>query len=83
VLCYIDQNVDSQQCEKISKVTKSKEAWDILEKYHDGGEKVKSSKLQSFTRKYKLMLMEDECNILFLKANYYGESNERTRRCCN
>ena len=35
MLCYIHQKVDSQHCEKISKVTKSKEAWDILERYHD------------------------------------------------
>ena len=36
-LFYIQQNVDSYHFEKIAKATRSKEAWDILEKYHDGG----------------------------------------------
>ncbi|MCI64779.1 F-box protein, partial [Trifolium medium] len=39
-LFYIQQNVDAQHFEKISKATRSKEAWDILESYHTGGEKV-------------------------------------------
>jgi hypothetical protein len=33
--------VDSNNFEKISKVTRSKEGCDILEKYHEGGDKVK------------------------------------------
>ncbi|PNX79166.1 retrovirus-related Pol polyprotein from transposon TNT 1-94, partial [Trifolium pratense] len=41
----------------------SKEAWDILVKYHDGGDKVKQVKLQSLRRKYELMLMEDDQRI--------------------
>ncbi|KHN42350.1 Retrovirus-related Pol polyprotein from transposon TNT 1-94, partial [Glycine soja] len=58
-LFYIQQNVDSYHFEKIAKATRSKEAWDILEKYHDGGEKVKQVKLQSFRRKYEMMQMEE------------------------
>jgi hypothetical protein len=51
-LFYIQQYVDYQNFERISKVTKSKEAWDILAKYYDGGDKVKQVKLQSLRRKY-------------------------------
>lgn len=46
-LLYIDQNMDAYYFEKISKVLKSKETWNILHKYHDGGEKVKQARLQS------------------------------------
>jgi len=53
-LFYIQQNVDSHHFEKISKVTRLKETCDILEKYHDRGDKVK---LQSLRRNYELMLM--------------------------
>ena len=49
--CYID----NQHFEKISKATRSKEAWDILENYQNGGEKVKQVKLQSYRRKYEMM----------------------------
>jgi len=42
-LFYIQQNVDNQHFEKIAKATRSKEAWDILENYHNGGEKVNRS----------------------------------------
>lgn len=38
-LFNIQQNVDAHLFENISKVSKSKEVWDILEKYHNGGEK--------------------------------------------
>ena len=54
-LFYIQQNVDNQHFEKISKATRSKEAWDILENYHNGGGKVKQVKLQSYRRKYEMM----------------------------
>jgi poly(A) polymerase Pap1 len=57
-LFYIQQNVDSNHFEKISKITRSKEAWDILEKYHEGSGNVKQVKLQSLRRKFELMLME-------------------------
>ena len=62
-LFYIQQNVDSYHFEKIAKATRSKEAWDILEKYHDGGDKVNQVKLQSPRRKYEMMQMEDEQKI--------------------
>ncbi|XP_024636154.1 uncharacterized protein [Medicago truncatula] len=59
-LFYIQQNVDNQHFENISKATRSKEAWDILENYHNGREKVKEVKLQSYRRKYKMMQMEED-----------------------
>ncbi|KAK2361452.1 secreted RxLR effector protein [Trifolium repens] len=62
-LFSIQQNVDSYHFEKIAKATRSKDAWDILEKYHDGGDKVKQVKLQSLRRKYEMMQMEDEQKI--------------------
>jgi len=60
---YIQQNVDSNHFENISMITRSKEAWDILEKYYEGSENVKQLKLQSLRRKYELMLMEDNQRI--------------------
>jgi hypothetical protein len=62
-LLYIQQYVDAQNFERISKASKSKEAWDILAKYYDGGDKVKQVKLQSLRRKYELMLMEEDQKI--------------------
>jgi len=62
-LFYIQQNVDNQHFEKISKATRSKEAWDILENYHNGGERVKQVKLQSYRRKYEMMQMEEDQKV--------------------
>ncbi|KAK2434416.1 sister chromatid cohesion protein SCC4 [Trifolium repens] len=62
-LFYIQQNVDSQHFEKIAKATTSKEAWDILQAYHDGGEKVKQVKLQSYRKSYEMMQMEDDQKV--------------------
>ncbi|CAJ2637748.1 unnamed protein product [Trifolium pratense] len=62
-LFYIQQNCDAQHFEKISKSTKSKEAWDILEGYHDGGTKVKKVKLQAFRRQYESMVMEEDQKV--------------------
>lgn len=44
-LFYIHQNVGSYHFEKISNDRKSNEAWDILDKYHDNGDKVNQVKL--------------------------------------
>jgi len=62
-LFYIQQNVDNQHFEKIFKATRSKEAWDILENYHNWGEKVKQVKLQSYRRKYEMMQMEENQKV--------------------
>ncbi|MCH81937.1 retrovirus-related pol polyprotein from transposon TNT 1-94, partial [Trifolium medium] len=58
-----EQNVDSQHFEKIAKATKSKEAWDILENYHDGGAKVKKVKLQAYRRQYESLVMEEDQKV--------------------
>ncbi|XP_073223529.1 uncharacterized protein [Cicer arietinum] len=47
----------------ISKVSTSKEAWDILVKYYTGGEKTKKVKLQMLRRKYELLQMENNENV--------------------
>ncbi|KAK2398342.1 putative mitochondrial protein [Trifolium repens] len=62
-LFYIQQNVDSQHFEKIAKATKSKEAWDILASYHEGGERVKKVKLQSFRKQYEMLQMEEDQKV--------------------
>lgn len=59
--CFIiQQNVNAHHFEKISIVLRSKEAWDVLEKYYDDGEKVK---LHYLRRKYELMQMKKEQTI--------------------
>ena len=62
-LFYIQQNIDNQYFEKIAKTTRSKETWDILENYHNGGEKVKQVKLQSYRRKHEMMQMEEDQKV--------------------
>jgi len=62
-LFFIQQGVDVGNFEKTSKATKSKEAWDIFEKYHEGDEKLKQIKLQSLRRKFEMMQMEEEKKI--------------------
>jgi len=63
-LFLIQQSLDEGNFERISKSTSSKEAWDILAKYHEGDDKVKQIKLQSLRRKFELVHMEDEHKIV-------------------
>jgi len=63
-LFLIQQSLDEGNFERISKSTSSKEAWDILSKYHEGDHKVKLIKLQSLRRKFELMQMEEEQKIV-------------------
>lgn len=58
-----NKNVDSDHFENISKITRSKEACDILEKYYEGSENVKQVKFQSPRRKYEPMMMEEDQRI--------------------
>ena len=53
-LFLIQQSLDEGNFERISKSTSSKEAWDILAKYHEGDDKVKLIKLQSLRRNFEL-----------------------------
>ena len=71
-LFYIQQIVDNQHFDKISKATRSKEAWDILENYHNGGEKVKQVKLQSYRRKYEMMQIEEHHKV----TDYFSKMAE-------
>ncbi|XP_073224767.1 uncharacterized protein [Cicer arietinum] len=59
-LFYIQQSVDSNNFERISKASTSKEAWEILVKYYTGGENAKKVKLQMLRRQYELMQMEED-----------------------
>jgi len=63
-LFLIQHSLDEGNFERISKSTRSKEAWNILEKYHEGDDKVEQIKLQSLRRKFELMQMEDEQKIV-------------------
>ncbi|XP_073223456.1 uncharacterized protein [Cicer arietinum] len=59
-LFYIKQSVDSNNFERISKASTSKEAWEILVKYYTSGEKAKKVKLQMLRRQYELLQMEED-----------------------
>ncbi|XP_004515992.1 uncharacterized protein [Cicer arietinum] len=59
-LFYIQQSVDSNNFDRISKAATSKEAWEILVKYYTGREKAKKMKLQMLRRQYKLLQMEED-----------------------
>jgi len=71
-LFYIQRNVDNRHFEKISKATRSKETWDILEDYHNGGENVKQVQLQSYRRKYEKMQMEEDHKV----SDYFSKMIE-------
>ncbi|CAJ2633217.1 F-box protein [Trifolium pratense] len=59
----IQAAVDSANFDKISNAESSKEAWDILVKCYEGGEKVKNVKLQSLRRQYELLQMDKNESI--------------------
>jgi hypothetical protein len=44
--------------DRISTCTSAKIAWETLEKYHAGNEKVKKVKLQALMKQYELFVME-------------------------
>lgn len=57
----IQSTIDGVNFNRNCHVELAKEAWDILIKYYDGGEKVKSIKQQALRHKYELLHMgEDE-----------------------
>jgi len=62
-LFLIQQSLNEGNFERILKSTRTKEAWDILEKNHEGDDKVKQIKLQSLRRTFELMQIEDEQKI--------------------
>ncbi|XP_058783879.1 uncharacterized protein LOC131658624 [Vicia villosa] len=64
VAYYIQSAVDFINFERISHAESAKEAWDILVKYYDGGEKVKVVKLQTLRQQYELLSMGEDKQIV-------------------
>ena len=61
VMFCIQSAIDVASFDRISHVKSVKEAWDILVKYYEGGEKIKGVKLHALRRHYDLLQMgEDE-----------------------
>jgi hypothetical protein len=52
------------QCVDANNFESSKEAWDILDQFFDGDEKVKKAELQTHKRQYELLQMEENESIL-------------------
>ncbi|XP_004488901.1 uncharacterized protein [Cicer arietinum] len=71
-LFYIQQSVDSNNFEKISKASTSNKAWDILVKYYTGGGNAKKLKLQMLRRKYELLQIEEDEIV----ADYFNRVRE-------
>lgn len=62
-LFIIHQCVDPDNFEKIVSVSTAKEAWDILDKYYAGADKLKKVKLQTLRRQYELLQMNDQESV--------------------
>ncbi|XP_019429620.1 PREDICTED: uncharacterized protein LOC109337165 [Lupinus angustifolius] len=62
-LFLIHQCVDDVHFEKIQNANNTKEAYDILIRRHDGGDKIKKLKLQTLRRQYELLNMEESERI--------------------
>lgn len=60
---YIQSVVDAVNFDQIFHAETAEEAWDIIFKYYEGGEKFKVVKLQTYGRKYELLQMEEEETI--------------------
>ncbi|PNX66031.1 F-box protein, partial [Trifolium pratense] len=56
---FIHQCVDVINFQKIENAGSAKECWDILAKCHEGNEKLKKVRLQTWKRKFELLQMED------------------------
>ncbi|GKU98653.1 hypothetical protein SLEP1_g11627 [Rubroshorea leprosula] len=63
-LFFIQQGVDDTIFPRISAATKSKDAWDTLQRGYQGNAKVLTVKLQTVCRRYEGMVMK-ECENLF------------------
>ncbi|XP_058727147.1 uncharacterized protein LOC131598579 [Vicia villosa] len=60
----IQSEVDSTNFDRISHGESMKEAWDIIVKYYEGGEKVKVFKLQTLHRQYELLSMGENEKVV-------------------
>lgn len=59
VLFYIHQCVEAKVFDKIIHAATSKEAWNMLKRYHGGDAKVKKVRLQSFKKQYEMLHMKE------------------------
>jgi hypothetical protein len=55
---FIHQCVDLTNFQKIENASSAKECWDILQRSHAGGEKLKQVRLQTLKRQFELLQME-------------------------
>ena len=60
---YIQSAVDVTNFDRIAHAKSTNEAWDILVKYYEGGEKIKVVKLQTLRRQYELLSMREDEKI--------------------
>ena len=64
--------VSPNEFHRISHITVAKEAWEILETTYEGTKKVKDTKLQMLTTKFKELKMGDDKSF----DSFYGKLNE-------
>nr|KYP50125.1 hypothetical protein KK1_028109 [Cajanus cajan] len=62
-LFYLHQCVDEANFEKIALAKTAKEAWDILAQSYAGVERLKTVRLQTLRRQYKLLQMGNQETI--------------------
>ena len=72
VLNAIFYGVSSDEFDRISYVTISKEVWQILETTYEGTKKVKDTKLQMLTTHFKKLEMSEDKSF----DSFYGKLNE-------
>jgi hypothetical protein len=56
---YIHQAMDESILQRVASMNQVKEAWDILQTYSQGIDKVKTSKLQILRRDFETLSMKD------------------------
>ncbi|CAL0302420.1 unnamed protein product [Lupinus luteus] len=75
-LFLIHQCVDGANFDKIEGAKTAKEAWDSLEKSHEGADKIKKVKLQTLRRKYELLQMEENESVSAYLAKILSLTNQ-------
>ncbi|XP_058010342.1 uncharacterized protein LOC110651669 [Hevea brasiliensis] len=79
-LFFIQQAIDEAIFPRIAAATKSKEAWDALQKIYEGTGKVVTVKLQTLRRKFESSVMKDEDSLSEYISNMIDVVNQ-IRRC--
>ncbi|PNX87586.1 F-box protein [Trifolium pratense] len=77
---FIHQCVDVINFQMIENAGSAKECWDILAKCHEGNEKLKKVRLQTWKRKFEILQMEDNETITAYFNRITNISNQ-IRRC--